>query len=517
MVDPVAEARAVLPGWVGWLGPALHLLVGVVAVALLSRLARAIAFRPAPADAHWTERARRGQALRSIGVFTLWVIPISFATTAPLVTGPMTLVPEALTVLLTAVACFAVGLRDHLAMMASYRPFPPRPAAWLGGAVVVVLVFMPILPLFVGLIWTAPTSPWTPTAALWATMAVALWVVAIRGHGIEAARVMRLARPAGPRLRAIVAEASREVGRPPPPTFELAWWIANAAAFPFGHRLVFTDGALDHLDDDELLAVCRHELAHLAEPRAVLALRALVSFALLPLAAIIGNAVQLGTPVLLVALASFLVLVIVSRRVQRRMEERADDHAHEGDVEVYARALARLYEINGAPAVLRGRPIHPHLYDRLVAAGATPSYPRPDPPPRARTLVAILLIAILGVLASALVPILLPSALPRMKDPTQAATLAIAFNSEPAWHLAMLAHTRWEAGSLDAAAALYEAALEIGGPREVGEAERSALVFLYARQGQCDRAQAHFDWLKKEGAPELLPGTEMMMKTCVPR
>ena len=47
----------------------------------------------------------------------------------------------------------------------------------------------------------------------------------------------------------------------------------------------------------------------------------------------------------------------------------------------YARALERIYETNQMPAVMRSnRTIHPHLYDRMLAAGVTPQYPRPMRP-----------------------------------------------------------------------------------------------------------------------------------------
>ena len=48
----------------------------------------------------------------------------------------------------------------------------------------------------------------------------------------------------------------------------------------------------------------------------------------------------------------------------------------------YARALEKIYEANLLPVVLREKRVHPDLYDRLVAAGATPAYARPKPPPR---------------------------------------------------------------------------------------------------------------------------------------
>ena len=71
------------------------------------------------------------------------------------------------------------------------------------------------------------------------------------------------------------------------------------------------------------------------------------------------------------------------RRLGRRMEIRADAVAleHQGEAGIYARALGRLYEQNQMPAVMpERRQVHPHLYDRLLAAGVTPDYPRPAAP-----------------------------------------------------------------------------------------------------------------------------------------
>lgn len=66
------------------------------------------------------------------------------------------------------------------------------------------------------------------------------------------------------------------------------------------------------------------------------------------------------------------------------MEERSDElgHAHEGETAgTYARALEKLYEANLMPVVGPAKEVHPHLYDRMIAAGVTPDYPRPTPPP----------------------------------------------------------------------------------------------------------------------------------------
>jgi hypothetical protein len=70
-------------------------------------------------------------------------------------------------------------------------------------------------------------------------------------------------------------------------------------------------------------------------------------------------------------------------KLARRMEVRADAAATQNQASegVYARALERLYQVSHIPVVMPGkRKVHPHLYDRMIAAGVTPEYPRPTPP-----------------------------------------------------------------------------------------------------------------------------------------
>jgi len=71
--------------------------------------------------------------------------------------------------------------------------------------------------------------------------------------------------------------------------------------------------------------------------------------------------------------------------ISHKMELRADQMAQSTatDTGAYASALARLYEDSLAPAVNAvARATHPHLYDRMLAAGVTPNFPRPAAPKR---------------------------------------------------------------------------------------------------------------------------------------
>lgn len=169
--------------------------------------------------------------------------------------------------------------------------------------------------------------------------------------------------------------------------YRAVWILRNplgyAAAFPTTRDLVFSDGLLAAHPEEEIAAIAAHELAHLSEPRRLVFARVLGAMSLCPLIFIrpMVHAFDFaGIAILLLPLIFFSVYL---RRLRRRMEVRADAMASQNAAEagVYARALERLYRMNQIPAVMPGKHhAHPHLYDRLLAAGVTPDYPRPNPP-----------------------------------------------------------------------------------------------------------------------------------------
>jgi Zn-dependent protease with chaperone function len=90
-----------------------------------------------------------------------------------------------------------------------------------------------------------------------------------------------------------------------------------------------------------------------------------------------------GVPGFLALALSSAIVPLVYRTISHKLELRADQLAlaHEPNSGIYARALAKLYEDGLLPAVNpKKRASHPHLYDRLIAAGLTPEFPRPAAP-----------------------------------------------------------------------------------------------------------------------------------------
>lgn len=203
-----------------------------------------------------------------------------------------------------------------------------------------------------------------------------VWVLALPGLDKN---------PHTPRLRQMVDSMTNAAGVSSVRAFVGDSFMANAFALMYIRCIMVTAPAMKVLDDDELRMVLRHEMAHLSESLPVLCMRMLGSLSWLGFAFTRPVMHQFGT---LHVLWIFLGVLLVRRwaaATAKKMESRADSMSvtHSAEGPVYARALEKLHEVNQIPAVLPPQGlVHPHLYDRMLAAGLTPDYPRPDPPPR---------------------------------------------------------------------------------------------------------------------------------------
>jgi Zn-dependent protease with chaperone function len=179
---------------------------------------------------------------------------------------------------------------------------------------------------------------------------------------------------------------------------------AQALAMPASRTVLITERTLQILSDNEIAVICAHELAHLTEAKTEYFKRYVQWLIFLPwllVKPVVHACGPLGLAILLLASAAVPKLY---RRISRKLELRADERAkaEERDEGTYAQALARLYEDNLLPAVTAKNGTHPHLYDRLIAAGLTPDFPRPTPA-SSMTWYGHLLAGLMGVLAAMLV------------------------------------------------------------------------------------------------------------------
>jgi Zn-dependent protease with chaperone function len=332
-------------------------------------------------DQHWTERARLYFPVRSVAISNLWVFPA-----------------------LTTILCI-IGRSSYPEL------FPPWPAVALFSAAGTLVGTVPmdreVFPRIAGKsLWRQVALGFLVRFLLWfvflAALAlmpdefnllsllifgavVLLWLLWNRGLSIKTMVALGWLCPPPERLTRIVHSCSERMQVPVQQTWLMKSSLAQAYAMPGRSTLIFSERLLEVLSDEEIAAVCHHELAHLTEPRRVVLTRYAVGLATLPWVLIkpmLGTLHEAGFYLLLL---NTLLTPYLYRKLSVKMEKRADEVAktNEESDGVYARALLRLHEDNLLPAVMGGSShTHPHLYDRLVAAGTTPDFPRPKPAAR---------------------------------------------------------------------------------------------------------------------------------------
>jgi Zn-dependent protease with chaperone function len=490
-MQAASAAREVLPFWVGWGTVLFHVpaafLVSLAAASLGTLLA-SIPLRGLRGGG-WVERARLAYVVRITGSLGLLGCPIILGVAAGTYDGPLSILSPARIGISAAAAALLAASIVRLRWERRFHGEPLGVLAWIRGGAAVWLLLFPHLIVGVVLAAILP-GRMDLRAALIIAAGLAALTGCAWGGGLFTARLLGLARPASPRLAAIVESISQKVGVRPKVVYELCWSKANAFAFPLARRLAFTERAVRVLKDDELAAIAAHELGHLGESRLTAAARSAGIYVILPLAAARPVLGSFGVYAFAASVLLVLVVVRLIRRLARKMEERADAVArsHEGESGTYARALERLHEVNLIPAVMSGkRRIHPHLYDRLAAAGVQPAYPRPKPPSGALMLAAALAAVLLaGVVSIGLrMGICAGGLFARGSEP--ALLFFTALDGGGADRMADLAYLRWKRGDGEGAYRLYEAAAELDSMMLYMPANQSIRL---SRSGKCREADA---------------------------
>jgi Zn-dependent protease with chaperone function len=388
MSDGLAEVRELLPRWAVWGVPLLL----AVPVALCAGLGALLGMRWATrgfrrdAPTHWAEVARLTSPARWGGALAPWLAGALGAVFSTAL-GPNPGVVVFWFALSAGVTHAAVargiarlglprvGLRDGLRSTASLCLLVMAPLT-------IILVAIVVLPdrwgwgLALGLV---------PTAA-------ALWLVGGPLH-VRLMQRIGLVKPAGPEL----TEAWALAGGSGATAFELDWTMVNAVALPKAGVVLFSRRAIEVLSVPHLAAVAAHEIAHLNEGAAARRVRTLAPLALLPLAASKAAFASFGLGYLILMAGYWLLLPRLFQRFSQRMELRADEAAAgvKPDEGAYAEALEAIHRTNLIPAVFNSAgESHPHLYDRLIAVGRQPDFPRPKPPAVIPMLAPILLAAV---------------------------------------------------------------------------------------------------------------------------
>lgn len=226
------------------------------------------------------------------------------------------------------------------------------------------------------------------------TAYLALHFASQGGLLIKCLRLVKVLKPPSERLKAIVNDVAARAKVPARATWQFGGIMANAFAFPVTRELAFSDRLLEICNDEEISAICAHEIAHIEESNLVLAGRLIGSLYLFPLIFITPSLHRFAAAGIIFPFLGVISIRRFSGWLSRRMEKRADRLASTGPIDerVYAGALEKIYRENQVPAVNAGTyRSHPDLYDRMLGAGVEPDYPRPARP-RGMTLIGWLYI-----------------------------------------------------------------------------------------------------------------------------
>lgn len=345
---------------------------------------------------HWAERARVLYPARAAARISIWAIPVDIALAQSL------LWPEQAPHI---ALCILVGLVGAIVGSYSFdRETLPwlQPREWLRYVAVNGTIQFGIWLIFLACITAMPNELGWRTLVI-PLLFVLLYLAWCRGGMIMACRKLGLLSPAPQRLQRIVADTAARVNVNVRGTWLMRSPASMAFALPYTGDLLFTERLLERHPDEEISAICAHELGHLKESKAVITWRVMSNLAwLLPWIFVKPLVHAFDPPFVGVLVLGSLIVRLASTRINRRLERRADRVAHEHELQpgTYARALARLYEDNLVPAVMPKRPMtHPDLYDRLLAVGVQPEFLRPKPPVY-NTAAGVVMTALLGVLVA---------------------------------------------------------------------------------------------------------------------
>jgi Zn-dependent protease with chaperone function len=325
-------------------------------------------------NSHWTEQARLSYPARAAAASNLLSIP------AALALGVLLLWPDSsFWWWLTGVVSLAAVCLGNFPLTRELFPRISTPDLFYQ-AMVGLLMRLLVWLVFLGAAVMMPDE-FNPASLALGAVVYWLWVLWARDGYLWIGRKFGLFQAAPERLKKIAGETSAKMHVPFREVFIIRLPTAQAFALQGRRKLMFTNRLLEILSDEEVAAVCAHELAHLTESKGTRYARSIRLLRFYPWVFFRPLSHTLGPAALFILCALTLIVPGIYRSISRKQESRADEiaKANEADSGAYARALVKLYEDNLSPATTARRLTHPDLYDRLLAAGIQPDFPRPRP------------------------------------------------------------------------------------------------------------------------------------------
>ena len=396
----------------------LIIFFATVVIAAISAVAGALVILPPSRmlDLPWWERARRTYPARLAPSITIFVLTQVLMPVQALYFGTIGIpaLPIYWVIAGTLAAILAASaVAIFMAWLASPRRWPLW--KWFAGFVSAVHIRFPNTIIYAALIPALYLLPHNLSAVFFVlcigavAMAVAAW-----GGSMWIARILGLARPALPRAEPAADWAAERVGVRASAVFELIWPAVRVDSFVFSRYLIFTDAAATLLTDDELFALAVREMTSFQHPRLFGTLRVLDTVLIYFILTCTAIGATIGGHALLIGTLIGFSGAMLMRPFYRRAQLKADALAATAAIDATSalRALERQFELNLQPMVaITNRSKDAHLYDRMVAAGIPPSYPRPAKPSKGMVILSVVVALLTCVLLSAVFLIAVGSAI----------------------------------------------------------------------------------------------------------
>jgi len=395
---PNAVSSVGLPGWIAFANAWSLFAVAAAASFVAMFVACVVTFpRLSSSQAmHWTEVARRVDPLRRTGQIAMALFPILFGAIGVMNSGPLSPLPSWF-------MAFVGSAGAAFGILPVYYHVHRNVGLPVGGlkheihSLLAKLLFVAPHLVLCGLLVLLLTSRVIENIFILSGLAAFGTLCIVFGAELRLARLLGTLNAAPDHLRIQAEKAARKLGVPFPRVYLVPIRFANAYAWPHLHSVAMTQAAAERLTPDEIEVVFAHEIGHISEPLhrrlARLGMLAMPQFVVVAIFFLMSQ----GYSLLVSLTAASVLLTLFGAQVGRHLtgaEENADSVARsvDGNRFVYASALEKLHRHNLIPAVT-GQKIkgHPDLYDRLVAAGAEPEFPRPLAPVRGRGETAVIL------------------------------------------------------------------------------------------------------------------------------
>ena len=268
-------------------------------------------------EQHWSEQARLVSPVLVAARSNLWVVPGIFVLTV------LMFWPDSSP--LWVFTGIAAMLGAYVGTFPADREVFPRislPCLLRSAAIAALLRFLKWLVL----IGAAVLMPNEFNLLGWSIggLVVCLWIILARGGGIWTGCKLGLILPATERLRTIASSTAARMNVPLREVLLLRVPMAQALALPATGQVMFTERLLEIAPDDEVAAICAHELAHLTESRAAQSSRFIGILTFLPWIFFNPLTHAFGILAFFGLLFTTLGIPRIYRKISHKLETRAD-------------------------------------------------------------------------------------------------------------------------------------------------------------------------------------------------